>query len=342
MMTSLRLPLSIRRNVSSVAKAVCAISLAALSASTASAHQGTFISQDGLLVIPFERADYTGSWNLSTSTPGYGLDGYIRWDGPNLFGSPGTHGVFRVEFELDQGGQWILALRNRHEHPDPTEDNDVWVRVDGGQWIKVFSNAPSSVGNWTWESRFDLHGSFPQANYNLSAGPHVIEFSGRSHGFKMDRFHLHRPGAPGATDLSQPESPRRFGTNFCNATTNSTGSVGSLEALGSPIVANEDVVIEGRNLPPGEFGIFIMSDTTMNGMPFPGNNGNLCLGGNYARNANPGRVLLNGRTYLTLDLTNPAMGAPAIQPGETRHFQFWHRDGHNSANATRGLTLLFE
>ena len=169
-----------------IALFTAALPALALTQGTAQA-QFTYIAQNNLVAIQFESAPLVDDWTLSTSTPGFTEDGYLRWDGPNLFNSPGASGIFGFDFEVQQNGNYQLRLRNRHENPDPTEENDVWIRMDGGQWIKTFSNMAGSVGAWTWESRFDFdHNNQPNANFNLTPGVHRIEFSGRSFGFKMD------------------------------------------------------------------------------------------------------------------------------------------------------------
>jgi len=313
------------------------------------AAQGTFLAQDGLLVVELESAQPIGDWTLSTSTPGFIFDGYFRWDGPNLFNSPGASGIFGFEFEVETGGDWILSLRNRHEDPDPTEENDVWMRMDGGQWIKVFSNMPGSVGAWTWESRFDFgHGNQPQAHYNLQPGTHLLEFSGRSNGFKMDRFHIYLPGHPGGNDPNRPESPRRFGDSYCSANANSAGSESSIEAYGSPILAENNALLICSDLPQNVLGYFVVSSTQAFVANPAGSAGNLCVGGNIGRYA--GNVLSSGNagfTSLRLDLTSipQPMGAVAAQPGEEWNFQFWHRDtgGQGSvSNFSRGMAVTFQ
>lgn len=342
-MTTLRLLRSLGTQTTTAFKAACAIALVSMSSSVANATQGTYVAENGLLVVPFERANFNGDWNFSTSTPGFALDGYIRWDGPNLFNSPGTAGVFHVDFEVNEPGTWVLAIRNRHENPDPTEENDVWVRVDNGPWIKVFSNGPGSVGGWTWESRFD-QGSQPQASYNLGTGVHEIEFSGRSFGFKMDRFHLHRPGAAGSNDQNRPESPRRFGAEYCNANTNSSGSVSTVSAFGSPLVSENDVTLSCAGLPNNQFGIYLVSSQTGFTPNLSGTQGNLCLGGSIRRFSTVLSTGSTNRVQQTLNLNAlPSMtGTAPAQAGETLHFQFWHRDVGANANMSRGLTVNFE
>ena len=92
----------------------------------ASANGGVYLESGGIVVVEIESAPPTPSWALSTQTPAHTGDGYFRWDGPNLFQSPGAGGLFVFDFEITTPGTYSFNLRNRHEHPNPTEENDVW------------------------------------------------------------------------------------------------------------------------------------------------------------------------------------------------------------------------
>lgn len=330
----------------------CAAGLFTLlgTATVAHAQQGTFLAQSGLLVIEMESAPAAGDWDFSTSTPGFTGDGYFIWRGPDLFNQPGAAGIFGFDFEVQEAGTWVLSLRNRHEDPDATMENDVWIRMDDDPWIKVFSNMAGSVGAWTFESRFDFASNLPmpQASYELTAGVHRIEFSGRSRNFKMDRLHLHRPGNPGATDPTRPESPRRFGAPFCPANPNSSGAVSVMEAIGSPVISDDNVILTCRDLPDGVLGYFLSSPQRGAVINPPGSVGTLCLGGGIGRYA--GDILGSGDNgFVSLRIDANAIpqptGSVAAQPGETWNFTFWHRDTTPSgpvSNFSRALEIDFE
>ena len=319
-----------------------------VAAIAAPASAQVYLAQSDLIVVQMESSGAPGDWANSTSTPGFTGDGYIEWRGPNLFNSPGQ-GVFGFDFEVSTGGQWILSMRNRHENPDATEENDVWIRVDGGSWVKTFSNMNGSVGAWTWESRFDFsHDNQPQASYNLSPGQHRIEFSGRSFGFKIDSFHLYRPGADGATDPSRPQSPVRFGTVYGNANANSTGQASTLDATGSIRRSDNNAIITASNLPVSVLGFFVTSRTTAFVANPGGSSGNLLIGSDVGRFSNLITATnMSGRASLRLDLNAIPQpnGEVSVQPGEDWNFQFWHRDsspGGATSNFSRGLTVTFE
>ena len=180
-------------------------SLALLASAQRADAQGVFLQQSNdVVAIQMESATPPGGWNLSTATPGYTGDGYFEWTGPNYFFNSGN-GLFGFDFEISTSGTHKISIYNRHEDPDPTEDNDTWIRIDGGTWKKAFSNMPSSVGNWTWETRLSPGGG--QLTYTLSPGLHRVEFSGRSNGFKMDRV-ARASTSPSPLSASVPPTAR--------------------------------------------------------------------------------------------------------------------------------------
>ncbi|MEM8711897.1 MAG: hypothetical protein AAGG01_13175 [Planctomycetota bacterium] len=324
-----------------------ALSAAAAALATAASAQ-SYIPNNGLIVIEMESSGAPGDWTESTSTNGFVGDSYIVWDGPNLFNSPGQ-GVFGFDFEVNEPGTWNLRIRNRHENPDATEENDVWIRMNGGGWVKTFSNLPGSVGAWTWESRFDFgHGNQPNASYNLSVGTHRIEFSGRSFGFKMDRLHLFRAGAIGQTDPEQPESIQRFGEDYGSANANSTGQVSRIDALGYMEASENNVVLSAFDLPSRVPGFFIASQSSGFTANPAGSSGNLLLDGMVSRfDQQLDMTTANGTAALRIDLNSipTPTGTTTATSGQTWNFQFWHRDMNGSgptSNFSRGLRVVFE
>jgi Domain of unknown function (DUF5060)/Putative collagen-binding domain of a collagenase len=172
---------------------------------SAAAGGGVYTMQDGLLVVEFESLDSSGYWALEDGVGGYTGSAYLRWAGPNHFDEPGND-PFAVEFMVEEAGTYDFRIRNHHDNPDSTEANDVWVRMDGGAWLKVFSGIKNQ---WTWASNQELGpDDKPPASYELSAGEHRLEFSGRSFDFRMDRLHLFTPGHPDGTNAAAPESDK--------------------------------------------------------------------------------------------------------------------------------------
>jgi len=159
--------------------------------------------QSGRVVMEVESHPPTGAWVPQKKFEGYTGAGYYTWGGPNVFRSPGN-GVLSYAFVIKTPGTYQLRIRNRHDFHDSTEQNDCFTRIDGGNWVKTFS---SKRGEWTFRSNHEHgHNRKPQASYELKAGRHILQISGRSQGFSIDRIHLYRQGDRGAEDASLPET----------------------------------------------------------------------------------------------------------------------------------------
>jgi hypothetical protein len=193
-----------------------------------------FQPSGNLVVIEIESAPPVGNWNEYTALTGFTGDSYYRWDGPDLFGSPGSD-VLRYEFEVLETANYKMRIHNRHEDPAADQDNDCWVRVDGGPWYKVFSNEGSAtVAKWNWHSIIEETTTIKyDANYDLAAGRHVLEVSGRSNGYSADRVVFYQVDVWHALDLSNPESI--FAPfNALDATTLAAGVTGPSELVLEP------------------------------------------------------------------------------------------------------------
>lgn len=139
---------------------------------------------NGVVTMEMESQPAIGNWVLETALPGYRASGYYRWNGPDLFNTPGVD-TLTFRFRIDQPGDHIIRLRTQHNHPDPTLENDVWFRFDGGTWHKFFNG---DVNFWSTVGFLEDTGMQPQ--YNISAGIHTIELSGRSKNFKIDALEV--------------------------------------------------------------------------------------------------------------------------------------------------------
>ncbi len=159
-----------------------------------------YVEQNHLLVMEVEHAPAVDQWAIETALPGYTGESYYTWRGPNYYGTPGN-AILTYHILINNPGEFNFRLHNRHDFPDPTEDNDVWVKMDSGPWIKAFSPV---AGQWTWGTFFDFHDSQTNASYVLTAGPHTIQLSARSQDFSIDRIHLHKD--PANEDASLPVS----------------------------------------------------------------------------------------------------------------------------------------
>jgi len=140
-------------------------------------------------------------------------------------------------------------------------------------------------------------------------------------------------------DLSTPVSV------CAPATNNSTGAPGRLALTGYDVAGGLPLRLVATDLPPNQFGFFVVSQTTAN-VPFPGgSDGVLCLGGAIGRfNAQIASTGANGYLEIGVD-TNllPVLPGVAAQAGQTWTFQGWHRDFNptQTSNFTEARSILF-
>ena len=139
-----------------------------------------------------------------------------------------------------------------------------------------------------------------------------------------------------------------LGQTYCQANANSTGQVATIEGLGSPILANNNVSLTAIQLPQNATGYFIVSAQQGFVANPGGSSGNLCLGtpiGRYIDQiANSGSA---GVIPLVVDVTQvPQPGGPIfIQQGQVFNFQCWFRDavaGMATSNFSEGYTITFQ
>ncbi len=131
------------------------------------------------------------------------------------------------------------------------------------------------------------------------------------------------------------------GWQYCSATNNSAGHPGWMRVIGRPSPTAPTLRLEAYQLPTGSFGYFLCSRglgfTTFVG----GSSGHLCLSGSHFGRfaANIQQTTSHGRLVTIADprALPQAMGAIAVQSGETWCFQAWHRDS-NHGNATSNLS----
>jgi len=169
------------------------------------AQSGAYLPSDDLVVVEMEDLAEAAGWTSSSDLAGFAGRGYVEWSGPDMAKQPGT-GLVGFETRLEAAGSYELRLHNRHDAPDVTDANDVWLRVDGGAWNKVFS---SVRGDWTWDTRQrSTAGNVGPVVLELEPGTHKIELSGRSQGFMVDRVHLFKQGATNALSISHAVSSR--------------------------------------------------------------------------------------------------------------------------------------
>ena len=148
-----------------------------------------------------------------------------------------------------------------------------------------------------------------------------------------------------------PASPVAVGTDFCGpAVANSIGESPRLEAHGSPVAADDDMVFSVSGLPQRSYGFLIASQTQGSIPAFGGGLGTQCLGPSFSLINSRALVRLAGifqRAAVRFDLQSVpfAGGTTALQAGETWNFQLWYRDqGATSptSNLTSGRSITFQ
>jgi len=174
------------------------LALAALAAATPPAQEAqVFVEEDGVVVMEAESHPPVKGWTRQTEHAGFTGTCYLKAEGGQLMTFP----VF-----ITRPGRYTMNLHNRHDHPRRDLENDAFVRIDSGPYIKCFS----SGSGWTWASTLEYSGDRKvPPEYELSAGLHKLEIKQRSENFKIDRIALFlSEGDAGkrARDLAHPET----------------------------------------------------------------------------------------------------------------------------------------
>ncbi|MGE0144941.1 MAG: hypothetical protein AB7I19_16965 [Planctomycetota bacterium] len=160
----------------------------------------------GVFAIEAESGNFPSPWVLETVNSGFSGAGYLRWSGPNYFSSPGQ-GTFSVRLFCELPQRYRLSMHNRHDHADPSEENDCWMSINGASWLKIYSNNGSNARAWNWHTRVDPgHGMY---EFNLNSGINELRISGRSSHFKLDRIHIYPVPLNQVHDLNVPQSARQ-------------------------------------------------------------------------------------------------------------------------------------
>lgn len=159
----------------------------------------------GVFVMEAESVPIVLDWRAETTHTGYSAASYIRWSGRDLFNSPGS-GVMTFRLWCEQPQRYRLEMHNRHNHSDPSLENDCFMSINGAAWLKIYSNDGRNSGVWNWHTRVDPgHGMF---DFDLAAGMNTLRISGRSANFMLDRIHVFPVGMGQLWNLTLPESVR--------------------------------------------------------------------------------------------------------------------------------------
>lgn len=133
--------------------------------------------------------------------------------------------------------------------------------------------------------------------------------------------------------------------NYCGpANNNSTGQPASIAMSGSFIIAQANFGLTATNLPPNQFGFFLVSGAQAFIPNAGGSAGNLCLGAGIGRfNSQIQNSGVFGIFGISVDLGSlPLNPNHAVLPGETWNFQAWYRDTGGMSNFTDGVSVTFQ
>jgi hypothetical protein len=323
-------------------RSVCLLAILALGAAPGFAQSGPFIEQNGIVVVEIESTPVVGQWVSETIWPDYTGTAYYRYNGANQFNNPGV-AKLGYQLAIEHAGEYRLAIRNRHEDPNPELENDVWVRMDGGPWIKCFSNdGPGSVGAWNWATNFEIEGVWKLPLFELTHGIHLFEISARSRNYQIDRFVLSQSYVNNPTWKGRPESPIYTGQsniqNYCTAKLNSSGCLASMSSSGVPQKTGS-FIVSATGLLNNKSAMMIYG-FGQQAAPFQG--GTLCILPPIKRlpvQITPAGPTCTGQISVDFATVNDGnLGA-----GITTYVQCWYRDGKDpfGSGLTDGLQFTW-
>ncbi|NRA38422.1 MAG: hypothetical protein HRU15_09800 [Planctomycetes bacterium] len=170
-----------------------------------------YVEDKGLIVIQAERAllaqpGIESKFEVRTDLAGYSGDGYLYWNGGDHYQGVAGNDILRYRLMINTPGRYQLRFYVSSQGAERNDlNNDAWLRMDEDKWYKIYK---ASIKGFSWGGNFDNHAQGkPPAFYDLSAGEHILQLAGRSHGFHIDRIHLFLDSrASDALSISLPET----------------------------------------------------------------------------------------------------------------------------------------
>ena len=228
----------------------------------------------------------------------------------------------------------------------------------------VFEEGPSVDVRLQWASYYDASDQCSLSRIWGGIHPPADDLPGRQMGQEIGAEAIrlaaaywsgtacNAVGSPPSADLDGNgilDRCEAIGTTYCvPAVPNSTGLPGAVRILGSTSTAVNDLMVSATSVPANSFGFFLASTTQGTLFPIPNSQGVLCLGGEIGRSVGGG-VLGSGpggafHAAVDLNAMPQPNGPVAVQPGETWHFQAWHRDVNPNvtSNFTDAVFVTFE
>lgn len=176
-----------------------------------------FNEKDGLVLVEFEKAEFSGDWALKSDGTSHSGDGYMVWQGSQHLGDPGN-GIVTFKIKIENSGTyqfiWHSAVKTG---TSGTDHNDTWLRFDDandfyGQkgtstvypkgsgktpnpegatadgWFKIYRSENDLDFKWQ-SSTFDNDGHDIFVVFD-NPGTYLMEVSARSSGHGIDKFVL--------------------------------------------------------------------------------------------------------------------------------------------------------
>jgi len=146
-----------------------------------------FKESGGFVLFEAESIPLSKGWSIEDTHQGFSGDGYITWtDSTNV--EKNNQGLLPYKINITKPGIYTLKMRNFHDCEDFTECNDVYVKMNDGEWQKNFNH---NVNSWDWTSQQDIEHVFSDSQFDLDTGMHTLYLSGRSKDFSIDRIALY-------------------------------------------------------------------------------------------------------------------------------------------------------
>ena len=163
--------------------------------SVAQTSDAPFLESGSLLVMEAESVPRNNNWQFENTEEGFGGNGYLRYVGENHFSEPGND-ILEFKFVITNPGSYFLFNFVSHQGaPAPDQENDVWTRLNDGEWIKTVHGGDfvdeGFTHHTTWTT-FNDQGEeiFLEPKYELEAGLHTFQISSRSFNVRVDRIHI--------------------------------------------------------------------------------------------------------------------------------------------------------
>ncbi|MCP3918180.1 MAG: LamG domain-containing protein [bacterium] len=265
--------------------------------------------------------------------------------------------IQRIFGNLGGGGGWSYAIAafGVQFSTHGIDDFNFGVPVNPNSWyqIGVTFDVFNTVrfyfdGNLVATQQGDARADPPGPTYVIGTFDNMIEFlNGRIDDIQVYdgvlsdagmAFLFNNPG-----EVFVPGGP--IGTTYCSpAVANSTGQFGVITAFGSAVVNFNDVALTADQLPPNQFGFFLVGRTQGSFIP-PGSSGFICMTGDIGRYNAITEIFQGPTGALAIDLTDIPTNTPGSQmvmPGETINFQAWYRDILTTNNFTDAVSIDFQ